>query len=179
MTLDDLADVIAAESSHQTSVDRISQSRIVVTAADESFNAVIEPGRGHPQHLSVPVLAPYQPASVRITAGAKEEAEATAAQLAERIRTAAVPFSTQELDALVDSMPLLSRVATHNPAEPDWQPDLSDWAVIWRDHFVEDTLASLLALTKVGVEPHFIMASTRATARLSPNGSQRPSNACR
>ncbi|MEU0484546.1 Gfo/Idh/MocA family oxidoreductase [Streptosporangium sp. NPDC006013] len=48
-------------------------------------------------------------------------------------------------------MPLLARYAT--PA-----PHLGGWAVIFRDHFVENTLAFLLAVQQAGVPPEWIYA---------------------
>ncbi|MBX6382507.1 MAG: hypothetical protein IRZ07_05965 [Microbispora sp.] len=60
-------------------------------------------------------------------------------------------FSQAELDEIVASMPLLARYAVPSPA-------LAGWAVIFRDHYVENTLGFLLALERAGVPAEWIHA---------------------
>ncbi|WP_211591847.1 NAD-binding protein [Microbispora sp. H10836] len=79
--------------------------------------------------------------------GGADVAQRLAGQLAPRLRR----FSQAELDQIVASMPLLSRYAVPSPA-------LEGWAVIFRDHYVENTLGFLLALERAGVPARWIYA---------------------
>lgn len=73
------------------------------------------------------------------------------AQLEALLRAVTDAYSPAELDALVSSMPLLERFST--PAG-----ELDDWAVIFRDHYLEHSLGFLLALERAGVRPEWVLA---------------------
>ncbi|MGW4410920.1 hypothetical protein ACWEJ6_43275 [Nonomuraea sp. NPDC004702] len=72
-----------------------------------------------------------------------------------------------ELREITASMPLLTRHAT-----PD--ANLSGWAVIVRDHYVENTLALLLAIQRCGVPPQWISHWPRATRPTTATASTPP-----
>jgi S-adenosylhomocysteine hydrolase len=78
------------------------------------------------------------------------EAEA-ALQLVNRLASRLRRFSQVELDQIIATMPLLDRYAVPSTA-------MAGWAVIFRDHYVENTLGFLLALQQTGVSAEWIYA---------------------
>ncbi|MBA0127246.1 Gfo/Idh/MocA family oxidoreductase [Haloechinothrix sp. YIM 98757] len=78
-----------------------------------------------------------------------EHAVATA--LAQSLRTTALTYHERELDGVAASMPLLTQYT---------QPDdvFGDWAVIFRDHFLEHSVGFLMALERSGLPAEWIYA---------------------
>ena len=65
-------------------------------------------------------------------------------------------FSDREIQAIIDSMPLLMEFAPYSS-----NSILSQFALIWRDHFLEENVALLQAFERVGIEPQWIFALTK------------------
>ncbi|MEU8042413.1 hypothetical protein [Streptosporangium sp. NPDC049078] len=110
--------------------------------------------RWHPCTLDRPdtlshVLPDQQPIEILLDVhpGGQEAAEDLRAWLRGRLRC----YDPAELRQLTASMPLLARFATRDA-------HLDGWAVIFRDHYVENTLAFLLALQRSGVPAEWIYA---------------------
>lgn len=80
-----------------------------------------------------------------------QESEA-AADLAEWLTDALRRFHPAELEQITQSMPLLAQFT------PSTNTLADGWAVIFRDHYVENTLGFLLALHRAGVPARWIYA---------------------
>ncbi|WP_326646904.1 hypothetical protein OG884_11590 [Streptosporangium sp. NBC_01755] len=95
------------------------------------------------------VLPDQQPVEILLDVhpGGQDVAEDLRVWLQGRLRC----YDPAELAQLTVSMPLLARYAV-----PDTH--LDGWAVIFRDHYVENTLAFLLALQRVGVPAEWMYA---------------------
>ncbi|MFI2204726.1 NAD(P)-dependent oxidoreductase [Streptomyces sp. NPDC020192] len=81
----------------------------------------------------------------------KEQVADAAADLTGWLRTALRRFHPDELDQITATMPLLAQFTPTTSV-------LADWAVIFRDHYVENTLGFLLALQHAGVPTQWIYA---------------------
>lgn len=82
-----------------------------------------------------------------------------AADLARALQSAAAAFTCAEQQAIRACMPLLARFTP--------RPDhLADWAVIVRDHYVENTLGFICALIDAGVPARWIYALDKGDATL-------------
>jgi S-adenosylhomocysteine hydrolase len=79
--------------------------------------------------------------------GSSREHSAILADLTWRVRR----HSSHELDHINANLPLINRYATP-------QLGLADWALIFRDHYVENTLGFLLAVHRAGVPAQWIYA---------------------
>ncbi|WP_433513755.1 Gfo/Idh/MocA family oxidoreductase [Nonomuraea sp. CA-143628] len=95
-------------------------------------------------------VLPDQP-RLQILIDAHPGGQAAADDLHAELRQQTRRYDPAELRAITASMPLLARHATPDTA-------LSTWAVIVRDHYVENTLALLLAIQHCGVPPQWIYA---------------------
>lgn len=79
------------------------------------------------------------------------DADDVAAELTSWLATSLRRFHPDELDHIAAGMPLLARFTPAPGA-------LEGWAVIFRDHYVENTLGFLLALHRAGVPTQWIYA---------------------
>ncbi|NVI87510.1 hypothetical protein [Actinomadura sp. BRA 177] len=79
------------------------------------------------------------------------EARDAAAELADVLQQATRRFHPDELHQIATSMPLLEQFI---PAANS----IADWAIIFRDHYVENTLGFLIALQRAGVPARWIYA---------------------
>jgi len=77
-----------------------------------------------------------------------------ARRLSEAILDRAAPYSEQELDGIVASMPLVEQFS--KPAA-----EFEQWAVIFRDHYVENSVGFLLGMERAGVPPEWIYALSK------------------
>jgi hypothetical protein len=102
-----------------------------------------------PDTLAHPRLP--EPATEVLIATDRAAGAEAVAELESLLRPMTDGYSPAELDALVASMPLLNRFST-----PDGQ--LEDWAVIFRDHYLEHSVGFLLALERAGVSPEWVLA---------------------
>ncbi|MER7983699.1 hypothetical protein [Streptomyces sp. NPDC095817] len=66
----------------------------------------------------------------------------------------ATAYSEAELDQIVESMPLLYRYAKSDAA---W----NSWALVFRDHYVENSVGFLLACERAGLAPEWIYALSK------------------
>ncbi|MET8945727.1 hypothetical protein ABZX30_19595 [Streptomyces sp. NPDC004542] len=76
---------------------------------------------------------------------------AVAQALTEALRSEGAAFSDTEVATLWEAMPLLRRYATEDSA-------FTDWALIFRDHYVENSVGFLLAAERAGFSPQWIYA---------------------
>jgi S-adenosylhomocysteine hydrolase len=74
-----------------------------------------------------------------------------AGELHERVAAAVLPYTCGELDGIRNSMPLLGRYSTLNPA-------FAGWALIFRDHLLEHSVGFVLAMERAGIPPGWIYA---------------------
>jgi len=72
-------------------------------------------------------------------------------QLEASISELSTLFVPQEVEAILDSMPLMGEFAARETTQP-----LAQFALIWRDHFLEENVALLQAFEQAGIEPHWI-----------------------
>ncbi|MDO0924996.1 NAD-binding protein [Streptomyces sp. TG1A-8] len=93
--------------------------------------------------------APGWQASVLAPPGESHRARA----LLDALHHHADVYSEAEADALWRSMPLLRRFADDDGTAP-----FSDWALIFRDHYVENSVGFLLAAERAGVQSRWIYA---------------------
>ena len=89
----------------------------------------------------------------------------------EIISNVCAAYTPAEEDAIVASMPLLREFA------PGPDSILSRFALVFRDHFVEDNLAFLLACARAGIEPGWTWSLPREIRRSDGIGYPRPSDA--
>ncbi|MGV9418108.1 hypothetical protein ACWDO6_11295 [Streptomyces sp. NPDC003674] len=87
---------------------------------------------------------------------------ALARNLAEALRSEGAAFSENEVATLWKAMPLLRRYATEDSA-------LTDWALIFRDHYVENSVGFLLAAERAGFSPRWIYALDKGDKTLRRN----------
>ncbi|MFD4577421.1 hypothetical protein ACFWNK_34045 [Streptomyces sp. NPDC058417] len=82
----------------------------------------------------------------------REQGAAAATDLTGWLKTTLRRFHPDELEQITATMPLLARFT------PTPTGALAGWAVIFRDHYVENTLGFLLALQRAGIPPQWIYA---------------------
>ncbi|MGH3842080.1 MAG: hypothetical protein ACRDS0_11640 [Pseudonocardiaceae bacterium] len=92
-------------------------------------------------------LAPADEMDVLIDAAPSDLAR----QLTERLSTRTRRYSHADLAGITASMPLLGRYATPDPV---W----ARWALIFRDHYVENTIGFLLSAHRAGIPAKWISA---------------------
>lgn len=92
-------------------------------------------------------LIPAQEMEVLIDAEPSELAR----QITERLSTRTRRYTHAELAGITASMPVLARYATPDPV---W----ARWALIFRDHYVENTLGFLLSAHRAGIPTQWIFA---------------------
>lgn len=86
-------------------------------------------------------------------------ATALAAQVRARLSLRLDAYSDAELGQITATMPLVARYAT-----PDL--GLAGWALIFRDHYVENTLGFLLGAQRAGIPPSWIYALAKGDRTL-------------
>lgn len=74
-----------------------------------------------------------------------------ARELHERLATAALPYTSGELGGIVASMPLVRRYSTPDPV-------FTDWALLFRDHYLEHSVGFLLGMERAGFPAGWIFA---------------------
>ncbi|MBO7936569.1 hypothetical protein [Streptomyces antibioticus] len=83
----------------------------------------------------------------------REQGTHAAADLTGWLKTALRRFHPDELEQITATMPLLAQFTPTTTTHA-----LADWAVIFRDHYVENTLGFLLALQRAGTPTRWIYA---------------------
>lgn len=73
----------------------------------------------------------------------------SARQVADAVQAIVLPYSAMELETIVASMPMVRRYATPDPA-------LADWALIFRDHYLEHSVGFLLGMQRAGIPAEWI-----------------------
>lgn len=69
-------------------------------------------------------------------------------------------FSSSELSAIMKDMPVLNWLSNK------YHTKLSNVCIIWRDHFLEDNIAQLVAFTTAGVRPENILVFDKGDSTL-------------
>ncbi|GAA2346190.1 hypothetical protein [Streptomyces violaceusniger] len=88
-----------------------------------------------------------------------EKAEVVFDRLVRAVRLRGQCYTSAEIDTIVRGMPLVDRYATPEPA-------LRDWALIFRDHYVENSVGFLLGIERVGIDPKWIFALSKGDRTL-------------
>jgi len=96
----------------------------------------------------VPAVTGWQVSVLAPPAGAER-----ARPLLHDLRDYAELYTDAEIDALWNSMPLLRRFADGDGGTP-----FADWALIFRDHYVENSVGFLLAAERAGLPSQWIYA---------------------
>ncbi len=126
-------------------------SLILTTSSDDRTRVALRWRRYAPDRTDtlshVLPTAPHLEILIDHEGGGATVAERIRSWLTGRLRR----FSPEELDQIVATMPLLDRYAVPSPV-------LDGWAVIFRDHYVENTLGFLLAIERAGVPAEWIYA---------------------
>jgi len=88
-----------------------------------------------------------------------ERAEAVFDRLVEALTLRGRCYTAAEIDSIVAGMPLVARYATEEPA-------LRDWALIFRDHYVENSVGFLLGMERAGIDREWIFALNKGDRTL-------------
>ncbi len=86
-------------------------------------------------------------------------AQTVFAALVEELGRRARCYTDAEIASIVDAMPLLSRFDAPEPA-------LADWALVFRDHYVENSVGFLLAMERAGLDPAWVYALSKGDRTL-------------
>lgn len=74
-----------------------------------------------------------------------------AAELHDALSARALPYTSSELDGVRAAMPLLERYSTAQPA-------FDNWALLFRDHYLEHSTGFVLAMERAGIPSQWIFA---------------------
>ncbi|MCC9309170.1 S-adenosyl-L-homocysteine hydrolase, partial [Kitasatospora sp. RB6PN24] len=72
-------------------------------------------------------------------------------ELHQRLAEVTLPYTATELDGIRASMPLVDRYSAPNPA-------FQQWALLFRDHYLEHSVGFLLGMERAGIPPQWIFA---------------------
>ncbi|NEB03372.1 hypothetical protein [Streptomyces sp. SID13726] len=122
------------------------RTRPVADPAPDTLDAV-HPPAGRTQVL----LAATGPLSAR--------AEDVFDRVVEALTLRGRCYTGAEIDSIVRGMPLVARYATEEPA-------LRDWALIFRDHYVENSIGFLLGMERAGIDREWIFALNKGDRTL-------------
>ncbi|MDJ0385372.1 hypothetical protein [Streptomyces sp. G-G2] len=121
-------------------------SRLVAGAAPDTLDAVV-PAAARTRVL----LSASGPLSAR--AGAVFD------RVVEALTLRGQCYTDAEVETIVGGMPLVARYATEEPA-------FRDWALIFRDHYVENSVGFLLGMERAGIDPEWIFALSKGDRTL-------------
>ncbi|MFI0976930.1 hypothetical protein ACH4SP_07880 [Streptomyces sp. NPDC021093] len=110
----------------------------------------LDPVLEGPPHCRILLLA---------SGGVTERARALFDELTEAIGRRARCYTEAEAAAIVAGMPLLDRYTRPEPA-------LDGWALVFRDHYVENSVGFLLAMERAGLDPEWIFALSKGDRTL-------------
>ncbi|MFJ1748200.1 hypothetical protein ACIOJD_18425 [Streptomyces sp. NPDC088116] len=88
-----------------------------------------------------------------------DEVRAVFVRLLEKLTLRGQCYSEAEIDSIVRAMPLVDRYATKEPA-------LANWALIFRDHYVENSVGFLLGMERAGLDPDWVFALSKGDRTL-------------
>ncbi|MFE9424130.1 Gfo/Idh/MocA family oxidoreductase [Kitasatospora sp. NPDC006697] len=74
-----------------------------------------------------------------------------ARELHQRLAEVVLPYTAAELDGIRASMPLVDRYSTGHPA-------FQEWALLFRDHYLEHSVGFLLGMERAGIPAQWIFA---------------------
>ncbi|MFM9443697.1 hypothetical protein [Streptomyces acidiscabies] len=86
-------------------------------------------------------------------------AEAVFERLAGAVTQDGWCYTDAEITSIVRGMPLVDRYATEEPA-------LRDWALVFRDHYVENSVGFLLGMERAGIDRKWIFALNKGDRTL-------------
>lgn len=88
-----------------------------------------------------------------------DEVRAVFVRLLEKLTLRGQCYSEAEIDSIIRAMPLVDRYATKEPA-------LAGWALIFRDHYVENSVGFLLGMERAGLDPDWVFALSKGDRTL-------------
>ena len=88
-----------------------------------------------------------------------DEAQATFDRLVDAVALRSRRYTAAEIDSIVRGMPLVARYATPEPA-------FADWALIFRDHYVENSVGFLLGIERAGMDREWIFTLSKGDRTL-------------
>ncbi|MFJ5222357.1 hypothetical protein [Streptomyces sp. NPDC088400] len=88
-----------------------------------------------------------------------DEVRAVFVRLLEKLTLRGQCYSEAEIDSIVRAMPLVDRYATK-------EPSLANWALIFRDHYVENSVGFLLGMERAGLDPDWVFALSKGDRTL-------------
>ncbi|TQN28423.1 oxidoreductase family protein [Haloactinospora alba] len=125
--------------------------RLVVSDTESSAVSVFwKPLPPQPPHTVGHQLTPPEHLEILIQAGPGDTSEATR-ELGEHLDTLRLPYTESEIEGITTAMPLLAHYSNPDPA-------LDDWALLFRDHYLEHSVGFLLAMERAGIPPEWIFA---------------------
>lgn len=95
-------------------------------------------------------LSPPQHVEILIEAGPDHDCRA-ARELTALLDTAQLRYTSGELDGIIASMPLVRHYSVPDPV-------LEDWALIFRDHYLEHSVGFVLGMERAGIPAEWIFA---------------------
>ena len=96
-------------------------------------------------------MPPPAVVDILIDPGSGAAAGPLAAELHEALSARALPYTGSELDGIRAAMPLLERYSTPQPA-------FDNWALLFRDHYLEHSTGFVLAMERAGIPAQWIFA---------------------
>ncbi|WP_307853150.1 phosphotransferase [Kitasatospora sp. RG8] len=96
-------------------------------------------------------VPPPAAVDVLIDPGPGRGASRFAAELRDTLAARALPYTDSELAGIRDAMPLLERYSSPQPA-------FDDWALLFRDHYLEHSTGFVLAMERAGIPAEWIFA---------------------
>lgn len=108
-----------------------------------------------------PVLPAPERRRVLLTASGpvSEEGRSVFDRVAERLVRQGLCYTGAEIDSIVRAMPLVARYSGPEPA-------LSDWALVFRDHYVENSIGFLLGMERAGIDREWVFALSKGDRTL-------------
>lgn len=108
-------------------------------------------------------MPPPAAVDILIDPGSGSAEGSLAAELHDALSARALPYTGSELDAIRAAMPLLERYSTLQPA-------FDNWALLFRDHYLEHSTGFVLAMERAGIPLSGSSPWTRATRRGTGTG---------
>jgi adenosylhomocysteinase len=133
-------------------VHRRGELELGVAVDGEPCRVLLQAGAASSTSIYPVVAPPLASTEVAVISGPNGSVAAREA-VVRVVRDYCEVFSEEEADAIVRSMPLVEAFSSRRP-----YPAFEDFALIYRDHFLEENLALLLGFERAGVDPRWIFA---------------------
>ncbi|MDS1271805.1 Gfo/Idh/MocA family oxidoreductase [Lipingzhangella sp. LS1_29] len=146
-----VAEDVAAR--HNLTIHHNSDDAIHLVATDMASPAVSvlwKPLPPQPPHTVGYQLTPPDQREILIQSGPSCTPDA-AHELSQRLDTLRLPYTDTEIESITTAMPLLAHYSSAEPA-------FSDWALLFRDHYLEHSVGFVLAMESAGIPAEWIYA---------------------